>query len=57
MSATQQKFCGHLGPELFIIVSLKRNFDSVSCNSEDSTFLFILMVQKKSVVCTSYQNL
>lgn len=47
MSATQQKFCGHLGPELFIIVSLKRNFDSVSCNSEDSTFLFILMVQKK----------
>lgn len=46
MNATQQKFCGHLGPELFIIVNLKRNLDSVSCNSEDSTFLFILMVQK-----------
>lgn len=53
MTAPQQKFCGHLGPEFFIIVSLKRNFDSVSCNSEDSTFFVYFNGSKKSVIGTS----
>lgn len=46
MSATQEKFCWRLGPEFFIIVSLIRNIDSVSCSREDSTLLFIFTVQK-----------
>lgn len=45
MSATQEKFFWHLGPEFFLIVSLIRNIDSVSCSQEESTSLFIFTVQ------------